>query len=156
MRRGILVSLVVEVRTLPPDDPDALRLVDLMAAEIRQTHHFDDPTWVAGADPAVLTAYVAVYEDDRPVAGGALKDLGDGVAEIKRMYVAPELRGQGLARRVLAELEDEARARGFERTRLDTSDQQPHALALYRSTGYVEIPDYNANPFATYWAEKRL
>ena len=82
--------------------------------------------------------------------------LGDGLAEIKRMFVVPDGRSRGHARRLLRGLEDAARRLGYSRVRLDTGPKQPHAKALYESAGYVEIPDYNANPKATYWAEKPL
>ena len=61
-----------------------------------------------------------------------------------------------MARALLAALEDAARDLGYARVRLDTGPRQPHARALYESAGYAEIPDYNDNPAASYWAEKRL
>lgn len=90
------------------------------------------------------------------VCGGGLKPLDGTTAEIKRMFVVPEARGRGHARRLLLGLENAARELGYERVRLDTGEKQPHALALYPSAGYVEIPDYNGNPHAAYWGEKRL
>jgi GNAT superfamily N-acetyltransferase len=101
-------------------------------------------------------AFVVVWEDGRPVAGGGVKRLAPGLAEIKRMYVVPDARGRGHARRLLTALEDAARALGYDRVRLDTGPQQPHARALYDSAGYVEIPDYNENSRASYWGEKDL
>ena len=53
-------------------------------------------------------------------------------------------------------LEDVARARGYERLRLDIGDRQPAAMALYRGLSYVEIPDYNGNRYASHWLEKRI
>lgn len=61
----------------------------------------------------------------------------DGDAEIKRMFVIPEGRGKGLARRMLAALEEDARAAGRLRMVLETGDQQPEAIALYESSGYT-------------------
>ena len=91
-----------------------------------------------------------------PVAVGAVKRLDDGLCEIKRMYVAPEARGRGVARALLVALEDAARSLGYARARLDTGPSQPQAKALYLATGYTEIPDYNGNPDASFWAEKPL
>jgi ribosomal protein S18 acetylase RimI-like enzyme len=68
----------------------------------------------------------------------------------------PGARGRGLGRRLLRALEEAAAELGWHTVRLDTGDQQPDALALFRSAGYREIPDYNANPYASYWLEKRL
>ncbi len=93
---------------------------------------------------------------EEPVCVGAVKRLEDGVAEIKRMYVAPAGRSRGLARALLGALEDAARELGYARVRLDTGPRQPHARALYLSAGYREIPDYNGNPAAAFWGEKAL
>jgi GNAT superfamily N-acetyltransferase len=62
------------------------------------------------------------------------------MAEIKRMYVAPEVRGRGVGRQLLVSLEAEARRLGISRLVLETGPRQPEALALYRGAGYVEIP----------------
>lgn len=105
---------------------------------------------------APFGACVVGYLDGEPVAVGAVKRLDEGVAEIKRMYVAPAGRSRGVARALLLALEGAARELGYARVRLDTGVSQPHAKALYLSTGYREIPDYNANPFASFWAEKEL
>jgi GNAT superfamily N-acetyltransferase len=101
-------------------------------------------------------AYLVGYEGDDTVAGGGLRRLGEGVAEIKRMYVRPAARSRGVARALLGALEDEARALGYTAVRLDTGPRQLHGLALYRSAGYVDVPPYNDNPFACFWGEKRL
>ena len=69
------------------------------------------------------------------------------------MYVAPEARGRGVGRALLAALEAQASSMGFARVRLDC---QRHNWPLYRAAGYVEIDDYNDNPFADHWAEKLL
>jgi ribosomal protein S18 acetylase RimI-like enzyme len=72
------------------------------------------------------------------------------------MYVAPSARRRGVARTLLAALEDAARDRGYAFVRLDTGPRQQHAVALYASAGYTEIANFNANPIAAYWGEKRL
>jgi GNAT superfamily N-acetyltransferase len=120
--------------------------------------------WDPGRGPSATPAdfeppaggFVVAYRNGVAVGGGGLKRLDDGVAEIKRMYVAPEARSRGVARRILEALEELARRRGYSRVRLDTGTDQPHALALYQSAGYHPIDDYNANPFAAYWFEKSL
>ncbi len=95
--------------------------------------------------------------DGAPVCCGGLKQLPDaGCVEIKKMYVDESARGQGVARTLLEWLEAEARRMGYTTARLDTGPKQPHAKALYESAGYVEIANFNANPVATYFAEKPL
>jgi GNAT superfamily N-acetyltransferase len=96
------------------------------------------------------------YEDDRPVACGAVRVIGAGIAEIKRMYVAPQARGTGLGRTLLVALEQAAAELGCDRARLDTAATLSEAVGLYGSAGYVPIADYNGNPHATVWMERRL
>jgi GNAT superfamily N-acetyltransferase len=68
--------------------------------------------------------------------------LHTGVAEIKRMYVAPTHRNRGIAGQVLAELERWAREEGFAWLRLETGIRQPEAIAVYQKAGYVLIPNF--------------
>lgn len=93
--------------------------------------------------------YLMAYDAaGRPVATGgwrarsaAGEGYADGDAEVKRMFVVREARGQGLARRVLARLEETARAAGRVRMVLETGLMQPEAIALYESSGYLPVPD---------------
>jgi len=91
-----------------------------------------------------------------PVCCGGVKRLDEVACEIKRMYVVPEQRGRGVARRLLHELEDRARALGYELARLDTGPQQPWAQHLYESEGYRSIENFNGNPVASFWGQKPL
>jgi len=100
--------------------------------------------------------FIVGYLDGEAVCCGGLKRLDDRACEIKRMYVAPTVRGRGVARRLLAELEDRARGLGFQVARLDTGDRQPDAQHIYESSGYRPIHNYNSNPVATYFGEKQL
>jgi GNAT superfamily N-acetyltransferase len=72
------------------------------------------------------------------------------------MYVVPDYRGAGVARRILEALERRARERGLRAARLDTNARLVEANRLYREAGYVEIEDYNSNPRADLWYEKLL
>jgi GNAT superfamily N-acetyltransferase len=85
-------------------------------------------------------AFLVAYIDGRAVGCGAVRRIDPHMAEIKRMYVAPEVRGRGVGRQLLVSLEAEARRLGISRLVLETGPRQPEALALYRGTGYVEIP----------------
>ena len=99
---------------------------------------------------------VGFDEAGRPVACGGVKRLPDGTCEIKRMYVVPEARGGGAGRELLVALEAAARELGYTVARLDTGDRQPGAERLYRSAGYAPVANFNGNPVATFFGEKRL
>jgi ribosomal protein S18 acetylase RimI-like enzyme len=90
------------------------------------------------------------------VGCGALRTFAPGIGEIKRMWVSPEFRGQGVARKLLEGLEHAARERGLRAVRLDTHSSLGEALRLYRSAGYREIPRFNGSPYAHHWFEKNL
>lgn len=92
----------------------------------------------------------------RPVGCGALRTLGPRTGEIKRLWVAPQVRGLGLGRRLLAALELGARERGLRGVRLDTHQSLAEARHLYRICGYREIARFNDNPYAHHWFEKIL
>ena len=99
--------------------------------------------------------FVTLWLDGEAVAGGGVRRLDGGVdlGEVKRMYVVPEVRGRGLGRRLLEEIEAAARELGYRRLRLDTSGT---VRRLYEGAGYAPIPDYNGNGRATFWGEKAL
>lgn len=85
---------------------------------------------------------VVAYRDGRPVGCGAVKHYETGVMEIKRMYVAPELRGQGIASQVLMELEAWCNELGYGRCILETGEKQPEAIRLYLKNNYHLIPNF--------------
>jgi len=151
----------MQARAVPADRPPASDLLNAMVAELLRIYPWIENGVAPSATPAEMTppvgTYVVVFDDDgRPLAGGGVKRLDDGVAEIKRMYVVPESRGRGVARMLLSAVEDAARELGYNTIRLDTGALQPHARALYESAGYRSIADYNANPYAVFWGEKDL
>ena len=111
------------------------------------THFGLDPSEVA---PGAGIFIVARWQG-RPVGCGALRrvrdaalvrELGPQVGELKRMYVAREVRGQGIGRALLDRLEAEARTLGLARLVLETGTRQVEALALYRRAGFTTIPPY--------------
>ena len=151
----------VRIEVCPPDHPDARATMARYAADLAS--RFD-----TGFDPA--RSHVAVDTELSPPAGlllvarrgdeavgcGALRFVDDRTAEVKRIWVDPSGRGHGLARRLLAELEAHARRRQVTTVRLETNGSLREAIALYRSSGYVEVAPFNDEPYAHHWFAKEL
>ena len=152
----------LEFRPVPAGTGDAAALVAAMIAEMRDMYDgldLDAPD-MPKAGPAELSPpgglYLVGYRAGAPVCGGGLKRLPDGTCEIKRMYVVPQARRSGVARALLAALEEEARGLGYRIARLDTGERQPHAQAFYEASGYRRVENFNDNPAAAFHGEKRL
>ena len=148
---------MIEFRREPAGSAAARTLLAAMEQEMFDLYEMErmpTPASTEDLEGPAGGAFLVGWEDGKPVAGGGLKRLEPGVAEIKRMYVLPAARSRGHARRLLAAIEATARELGYERVRLDTGAHQPHARTLYESAGYRAITDYNDNPVAAYWGEK--
>ncbi|UJA21605.1 GNAT family N-acetyltransferase [Thermoleophilia bacterium SCSIO 60948] len=151
----------ITIASADPRDEDAWTLVGAMEAEIDGLYGDRDGsihgiTATAGEMSPPDGGFIVVRDSGRPVGCGGFKRIGDGVCEIKRMYLRPESRGTGLAADLLAAIEAEAKRAGFVLARLDTGDRQPAAERLYTGAGYREIDDYNGNEVARHWYEKEL
>lgn len=129
--------------------PDALLLIEEVQQEYVARYGGRDETPL---DPLMFAppagSFFVGYVGDDPVATGAWRSSGvtalgtERTAEVKRMYVAPRAQRAGHARRMLAHLEETARATGFEAMVLETGSQQPEAIALYLSAGYEPIAPF--------------
>jgi len=130
----------------PFDSVDAQALVRAQQQEMLERYDGEadiGPARVAAmfADPEGV--FLVVRDDDgTAVACGGVARFDETRGELKRMYVLPERRGRGLGRRLLLELEAEARRLGYRSLVLETGDRQPEALGLYASHGYARIPCY--------------
>jgi GNAT superfamily N-acetyltransferase len=138
------------IERLPITHPDAALLVEEVQGEYVARYGGRDETPI---DPTYFErpsgAFFVGYLDGRPVATGAWRRRTDVVAEgsmltaeVKRMYVVAQARGLGLARAMLAHLEDTARTDGAEVMVLETGLKQPEAIALYESSGYLPIDGF--------------
>jgi DNA-binding MarR family transcriptional regulator len=157
----LLTAGIVEIKAVDPSHPDARRCIEAYFAELdRRSPSPFDPTAGVTAEPHELRPpaglMLLAYLRDEPVGCGALKHHADSPSDIKRMWVAQSVRGLGVGRRLLAELEARARDHGARSVRLDTNRNLTEALAMYRGAGYVEVPRFNDEPFAHHWFRKEL
>lgn len=157
----LLVTAVIEIRTVDPTDRDARRCVRAYFAELdRRSESGFDPAAGISAEPHELVPpagrFLIAYLRGEPVGCGAVKHHPGAPSEIKRMWVAESARGLGVGRRLLTELEADAVRSGASTARLETNRALVEAIALYRSAGYVEVPPFNDEPFAHHWFEKQL
>ena len=97
------------------------------------------------------------FVEGRPAGCVALRNIWEGISEMKRLYVRPAFRGMKLGRRLTEAVLDEAKSIGYRAVRLDTLATMKEAQALYLSMGFADIPPYNDHPIAgTRFMEKRL
>jgi DNA-binding MarR family transcriptional regulator/GNAT superfamily N-acetyltransferase len=156
----LLTASLVEIGPADPAAAAAQFCLRSYFAELdtRFDDGFDITEGLAGASryaaPAGLMLVARLR--DEPVGCGALRFIDGEPAQVKRMWVARSARGLGLGRRLLAELEQRVRARGGTAIRLETNRRLSEAIALYRSSGYAEVPPFNDEPYAHHWFEKQL
>jgi DNA-binding MarR family transcriptional regulator/GNAT superfamily N-acetyltransferase len=157
----LLIASTVTVGIADPRHPDAKYCLQSYFDELatRFDGGFDHARTIsAGADeltpPAGLLLVATLHSE--PVGCGALKFHGEEPAEAKRMWVSPDVRGLGLGRRLLTELEKHAAANGAPALRLETNRNLTEAIALYRAADYTEVPAFNDEPYAHHWFEKKL
>jgi DNA-binding MarR family transcriptional regulator len=171
-QRDRLVAAMAEVEALmaaasatiaiePEDSPDARQCIAAYYKELdeRFENGFDPGNggYVGKPTPADASgAFLIARLHGRAVGCGALKPIDASTGEIKRMWVSPEARGLGMARRLLEALENHAMRSGMTRVVLDTNRSLLEAQSLYRKAGFRETERYNDNPYAHFWFEKDL
>jgi GNAT superfamily N-acetyltransferase len=153
---------MIDFRVCPADAEPAATLVQEMRADIAALYDgldLDGPD-MPKAGPGELGppggTFVVGFEEGVPVCCGGIKRLDDAACEIKRMFVVDAARGRGVARALLEELERQAHLLGYVIVRLDTGPRQARARRMYERAGYAAIENFNANPVATFFGEKRL
>ena len=137
-----------------PRQPDVLRLIEELDAYQKplypaESHHGIDVD--ALSHPNVV--FVVVRDEANVAIGCGAVVVTANYGELKRMYVRPEQRGRGIAKRLLAFLETEGAARGCRAFALETGIYQPEALALYQRAGYVRCEpfgDYQPDPMSVF------
>lgn len=148
-------------RAAPADDAAVRRelaaYIDHIGASLDpEALDHDIARWAEEYDGAAGVLLVVEDPAGAVVGTAAVRVLGPGVGELKRMWIRPGHQGRGLGRRILEACLGEARALGLSRVRLDTQRRMEAARALYAAHGFREIPDYNGNPRAQIWMEAAL
>ena len=131
------------IKVIPTESHDALTLIQELDHDLLQRYpgdsvHTLDLSKISADNGVFLVGYLA----GQPVACGAVTTLSLDMGEIKRVYVRPAFRGQGLSKLVMQRLEEESRRLGLRRLRLETGARQPESLGLYRSLGFYDIPKF--------------
>ncbi len=156
-----LTASMIEVAPIDPAHPDARHCLHAYFTELdRRFETGFDPALSIPADddgmrpPAGLFLVAALHA--KPIGSGALKFHKRAPAELKRMWVDESVRGLGVGRRLLTELEHHAAKHGVRTVRLETNKALVEAISLYRSAGYTEVAAFNDEPYAHHWFEKQL
>ncbi|SBT46082.1 GNAT family N-acetyltransferase [Micromonospora auratinigra] len=144
--------MLIEAR--PVTDPEVAVLVTAQQRELRAAD--------GGLDGQVTVThddirYLVVVDAGRVIACGGIQALSADTGELKRMYVRPAHRGRGVARQLLAALEELAFRQGHTTLCLETGSYLPAAIGLYRSCGYRPIPvygEYVDNPYSVCFAKR--
>lgn len=159
--KRLLTASMVEIAVEDPNTVDAGWCIQQYITELNERFEAGwDPSRSISADaaelipPAGLLLIARLRE--KAIGCGALKFHAGAPSELKRMWVAPHARGLGLGRRLLLELERQAKAAGAQVVRLETNHALKEAIELYRSSGYREVAPFNAEPYAHHWFEKKL
>jgi GNAT superfamily N-acetyltransferase len=124
------------------DNPDFRGLVHLLDQDLQVRDGADHSFYARFNKIDTIRHVVVAYQDGEPVGCGAIKSFTQELAEVKRMFVFPARRGQGVAQAVLAELERWAQELGYHGCVLETGMKQPEAIRLYQKSGYHRIPNY--------------
>lgn len=124
------------------ENTDFRELVSLLDAELRVRDGEDHSFYAQFNKIDSISEVVVAYSGDAAIGCGAIKAYAERTAEVKRMFVKPENRGQGVAGEILGELETWAQELNFDECILETGLKQPEAIALYKRSGYVVIPNY--------------
>lgn len=157
----LLIASTVRVGVTDPAHPHARFCIGSYYAElaVRFEEGFDPARSVSTGEADLRLPHgllLVATLDGEPVGCGALLFHPGEPAYIKRMWVSPAVRGLGLGRRLLHELERTARSHGHVSVRLETNRALPEAIAMYRSAGYEEVARFNDEVYGHHFFVRRL
>ena len=133
---------MISIERTTSENPNFQQLVVLLDEYLRITDGDEHAFYNQYNNIENLQEVVVAYSENLAVGCGAIKPYDSDTVEIKRMFVLPEARGQGVATKILSALEQWARELNYKKCILETGKRQPEAIALYSKTGYEVIPNY--------------
>ena len=133
---------MLNIKRTTSADPDFIALVKMLDADLAIRDGEDHAFYSQFNKIDKIKHVIVAYDNDVPVACGAIKEYSSAAMEVKRMFTTPGYRGKGAAIFILSELETWAREMSYTTCLLETGNKQPEAIALYHKTGYQIIPNY--------------
>ena len=124
------------------DNPDFINLVKQLDAYLAEKDGSEHSYYAQFNKIDKIKYAIVAYENDIPLACGAIKEYDSKTMEVKRMFTLPESRGKGIAAEILIELENWAKELSYKKCILETGKRQPEAIRLYEKKGYKQIPNY--------------
>jgi putative acetyltransferase len=124
------------------DNADFIELVKHLDADLAERDGNDHSFYSQFNKINKIKHAVVAYENNIPIACGAIKEFSPEAMEVKRMYTSPASRGKGIAGKILTELENWASELSYKKCVLETGKRQPEAIELYKKNGYKIIPNY--------------
>jgi putative acetyltransferase len=124
------------------DNPDFRSLVVLLDQDLKEKDGDDHAFYAQYNKVDAIKEVVVAYKDGVVAGCGAIKSYTETIAEVKRMFVHPDFRRQGIAKQVLTALEGWAMELNYSSTILETGMKQAEAIELYKNSGYTVIPNY--------------
>lgn len=134
--------LMLTITRTDTDHPEFRKLIVLLDRDLAIRDGNDHAFFAQYNKLDKIRHAVLAFYDGVPAGTGAVREYEAGTMEVKRMFVLPGLRGRGIARAVLAELEKWSAELGYEKCILETGQKQPEAIRLYRKAGYQIIPNF--------------
>jgi len=133
---------MIEIKRSDSTNKDFIELVKHLDADLLERDGAEQSFYAQYNKIDLIKNAVVAYRANKPVGCGAMKEFSENTMEIKRMYTMPEQRGEGIASKILTELENWAKELGYEKCVLETGKRQPEAIGLYKKSGYKSIPNY--------------
>ena len=133
---------MLNIKRTTSADPDFIALVKMLDADLAIRDGEDHAFYSQFNKIDKIKHVIVAYDNNVPVACGAIKEYSSAAMEVKRMFTTPGYRGKGAAIFILSELETWAREMSYTTCLLETGNKQPEAIALYHKTGYHIIPNY--------------